>query len=128
MREELTKVEAPLSANSTIYALITKEGTLNLSICKGETIKSGTQIRPRKVRVLLTEEENRSITHLVFYIEPFFSGENKMSDCQRKVLRPKLLLISKHPTGKEVDKNDKMLPDEIQELVNTDKIKKNYVL
>ena len=47
-----------------------------------------------------------------------------MSDCQRKVLPPKLLLISKHPTGKEVDKNDKMLPDEIQELVNTDKIKK----
>ena len=46
-----------------------------------------------------------------------------MSDCQRKVLRPKLLLISKHPTGKEVDKNDKT-PDEIQELVNTDKIKK----
>ena len=47
-----------------------------------------------------------------------------MSDCQRKFLPPKLLLISKHPTGKEVDKNDKMLPDEIQELVNTDKITK----
>ena len=47
-----------------------------------------------------------------------------MSDCQRKVSPPKLLLISKHPTGKEVDKKDKMLTDEIQELVNTDKIKK----
>ena len=43
-----------------------------------------------------------------------------MSDCQRKVSPPKPLLISKHPTGKEVDKNDKMLPDEIQET--------NYVL
>ena len=71
MREELTKMEAPLSANSTICALITKEGTLKLSICKGEAIKSGTQIRQKKVRVLLTEEEIRLITHLVFYIEPF---------------------------------------------------------
>ena len=48
-----------------------------------------------------------------------------MSDSQRKVSPPKLLLISKHPTGKEVDQNDKMLPEEIQELVNTDKVKKN---
>ena len=37
-----------------------------------------------------------------------------MSDCQRKALPPKILLISKNPTGKEVDKNNKMLPDEIQ--------------
>ena len=36
---------------------------------QGEAIKSGTQIRQKKVRVLLTEEEIRSITHLVFYIE-----------------------------------------------------------
>ena len=53
-----------------------------------------------------------------------------MSDSQRKVSPPKLLLISKHPTGKEVDQNDKMLPEEIQELVNTDKkivyYEKNY--
>ena len=47
-----------------------------------------------------------------------------MSDCQRKVSPTKLLLISKHPTAEEVDKNDKMLPEEIQELVNTDKVKK----
>ena len=51
-----------------------------------------------------------------------------MSDSQRKVSPPKLLLISKHPTGKEVDQNDKMLPEEIQELVNTDKDKENCVL
>ena len=30
--------------------------------------KNGTQTRPKKVRVLLTEEEIRSITHLVFSI------------------------------------------------------------
>ena len=47
-----------------------------------------------------------------------------MSDSQRKVSPPKLLLISKHPTGKELDQNDKMLPEEIPELVNTDKVKK----
>ena len=51
-----------------------------------------------------------------------------MSDCQHKVSPPKPRLISKHPTGKEVDKNDEMLPDEIQELVNTDKAKRNYLL
>ena len=68
MREELTKVKAPLSANSTICALITKEGTLNLSICKGEATKSGTQTRPENVRVLLREDENFSITYLVFYM------------------------------------------------------------
>ena len=125
MREELTKVEGPLSANSTICALITKDGTLNLSICKGETIKSSTQIRQKKVSVLLIEEEIRSITHTWFFTSSLlFSGENKRSDCQRKVLPPKLLLISKHPTGKEVDQNDKMLPEEIQDLVSTDKVKK----
>ena len=47
-----------------------------------------------------------------------------MSGCQRKVSPPKLLLISKHPNSKEVDQNDKMLPEEIQKLVNTDKVKK----
>ena len=47
-----------------------------------------------------------------------------MSDSQRKVSPPKLLLISKHPTGKEVDQNDKMLPEEIQKLVNKDNVKK----
>ena len=111
MREELTKVEAPLSANSTICALITKEGTMNLSICKGEGIKSGSQARLRKVRVLLTEEEIRSLHTWFSTSKLLFSGKNKMSDCQRKISPPKLLLISKHPTGKEVDKNDEMLPE-----------------
>ena len=47
-----------------------------------------------------------------------------MSDCQRKVSTPNLLLISKHPIVKEVDKNDEMLPEEIQVIVNMDKVKK----
>ena len=51
-----------------------------------------------------------------------------MSDCQLKVLPSKLLSISKHPTGKEVDKANEMLPEEIQEPLNTDKVKKICVL
>ena len=47
-----------------------------------------------------------------------------MSDCQRKVSPPKLLLLSKHPTGKEVDKNEEMQPQEFQKLENTDKVNK----
>ena len=83
MREELTKMEEPLSANLTICALITKGGTLNFSICKGEPIKSGTQTHPRKVRVLMTEEAIRSILWLLTS-NVFFSRE-KISECQRKV-------------------------------------------
>ena len=37
-----------------------------------------------------------------------------MSDFQRKPSPRKLLLISNYPTGKEVDKNVKSLPEEIQ--------------
>ena len=71
MREELTKVEAPLSPSSTICALITGDGNLSLSISKDETIKTGNQFFQRKVKLLLTEDEICSFTHLVYYIEPF---------------------------------------------------------
>ena len=71
MREELTKVEAPLSPSSTICALITGDGNLSLSISKDETIKIGKRFLQRKVKLLLTEEEIRFFAHLVYYIEPF---------------------------------------------------------
>ena len=71
MREEFTKVEAPLSPSSTICALITGDGNLSLSISKDETMKTGNQILPRKVKLLLTEDKIRSFTHLVYYNEPF---------------------------------------------------------
>ena len=71
MREELTKLEAPLLLSSTICALITGDGNLSLSISKDETIKTGNQFLQRKVKLLLTEDEIRSFSHLVYYIEPF---------------------------------------------------------
>ena len=70
MREELTKVEAPLSPSSTICALITGDGNLSFSISEDETMKTGNQFLQRKVKLLLTEDI-RSFTHLVYYIEPF---------------------------------------------------------
>ena len=71
MREELTKVEAPLSPISTICALITGDENPSLPISKDKTIKTGNQFLERKVKLLLTEDEIRSFTHLVYYIEPF---------------------------------------------------------
>ena len=71
MRDELTKVKAPLSPSSTICALITGDGNLSLSISKDENIKTGNQFLQRKGKLLLTEDEIRSFTHLVYYIEPF---------------------------------------------------------
>ena len=71
MREELTKVEAPLSGNTINFGLRTEEGTLNISICKVKTMKSGTQICPKNNRALLRKEEFRSIANWFFYIEPF---------------------------------------------------------
>ena len=71
MREELTKAEAPLSPSSTICALIKGAGNLSLSISKDETIKTGNQVLQRKVKLLLTEDETRSFTNLVYYIKPF---------------------------------------------------------
>ena len=71
MREELTKVEAPLSPSSPICALITGEGNLSLPISNDETIKTGNQFSQRNVKLLLTEDEIRSFTHLVYHIEPF---------------------------------------------------------
>ena len=68
---ELTKTEAPLSPSSTICALITVEGNLSPSISKDETIKTGNQFLQRKVKLLLSEDETRSFTHLVYYIELF---------------------------------------------------------
>ena len=44
---------------------------LSLSISKDETIKTGNQFLQRKVKLLLTEDEIRSFTHLVYYIERF---------------------------------------------------------
>ena len=146
MREELTKLEAPLSPSSTICALITGDGNLSLSISKDETIKTGNQFLQRKVKLLLTEDEIRSLTHLVYYIEHFiqwrkwrkfahsliyyfklnllFSGESRMSKTQPRVCPPRHLLMSKHPVGEEIDKNDPSLPKEIQHLVKEEGVHK----
>ena len=67
MKEVLTKLEAPLSQNSTICAWITTTGSLNVSIKKNETIMSGSQCLLRKMDISLTEEEIRSFTHLIFF-------------------------------------------------------------
>ena len=71
MREELKKVEAPLSPSSIIFVLITGDGNLSLSISEDETIKIRNQFLQRKNKLSLTGDEIRSITYLVYYIEPF---------------------------------------------------------
>ena len=118
MREELAKVEAPLSPSSTICALIMGDGNgnLSLSFSKDEPVKTSNQFLKRKVNLLLTEDGIRSFTHLVFYIEPFlpWRKRNVKNSTQSRVCPPKLLLMSKHPVGKEMNKNDPSLPKEIQ--------------
>ena len=112
MREELTKVEALLSSSSTICALITGDGNLSLSIFKDKTIKTGNQVLHRKIKLLLTEDEIRSFTHSI------------MSKTQTRVYPPRLLLMSKHTVGEETDKNDPLLPEEIQHLVKEERLHK----
>ena len=127
MREELTKVEAPLSPSSTICALITGDGNLSLSVSKDETIKkTGNQFLQGKVKLLLTEDKIRSFTHLVYYIEPFFQWKCRMSKIQPRVCPPRLLLMSKHPVGEEIDKNNPSLPKEIQNLVKEERVHKIF--
>ena len=70
MRDDLTKVEAPLPPRSTIFALITGDGNPSLSISKDETIKTGNHFLQRKVKLLMTEDKTRSF-NLVYYIELF---------------------------------------------------------
>ena len=65
MREELTKVEAPLSPSPTICALITGDGNLSLSISKDETIKTGNQFLQRKVKLLLNEDRTKFAHSLI---------------------------------------------------------------
>ena len=71
MREELKKVEAPLSASSIICAVIKGDWNLSLSTSEDETIKIRNHFLQRKHKLLFTGDEIRSITSLVFYIEPF---------------------------------------------------------
>ena len=47
-----------------------------------------------------------------------------MSKNQPRVCPPKLLLMSKHPVGEEIDKNDPSLPKEIQHLVKEERVHK----
>ena len=47
-----------------------------------------------------------------------------MSKTQTRVCPPKLLLMSKHPVGVEIDKNDPSLPKEIQHLVKEEIVHK----
>ena len=46
-----------------------------------------------------------------------------MSDSQLKVSPAKLLFTSKYPFGKEFNKNEEILREEIREPLNTDKVK-----
>ena len=54
----------------------------------------------------------------------FFSGECRMSKYQPRVCPSKLLLMSKHPVGEEIDKNDPSLTKEIQLLVKEERVHK----
>ena len=47
-----------------------------------------------------------------------------MSKNQLTVCPPKLLLMSKHPVGEEIDKNDPSQPKEIQHLVKEERVNK----
>ena len=114
MRKELTKMEAPLSPRLTFCALITGDGNQSLSISKDKTIKTGNQFLQRKVKLLLTEDEIRSFTHLLHYIEPFLQWRKQNVKTSTQMSN---LLMSKHPVGGEIDKNDPSLPKEIQHLV-----------
>ena len=99
MREELTKVETPLSLSSTICALITGDGYLCLSISRDEDIQTGNQVLQRKGKLLLTEDKIRSFTHLVYHIELFLQWMT-LTDVEA-------------PVGEEIEKNDPSLPEEI---------------
>ena len=73
MREELTKVEAPLSPSSPICALIMGDENRSLSISKDETIKTGNRFLQREVKLLLTEDEI-----LVYYTEAFLQWRKQI--------------------------------------------------
>ena len=45
-----------------------------------------------------------------------------MSETQPRVCPPRLLLMSKHQVGEEIDKNDLSLPKENQHLVNEERV------
>ena len=47
-----------------------------------------------------------------------------MSKNQPRVCPPKLLLMSKHPVGEEIDKNDPSLPKGIQHVVKEERMHK----
>ena len=72
MRDELTKVEPPLTPRSTFCALITGDGNLKPSISEYERIKTVNQFSQRKHKLLMTEDEIWSFTHFVYFIEPLF--------------------------------------------------------
>ena len=47
-----------------------------------------------------------------------------MSKTKPRVCPPRLLLMSKHSVGEEIDKNDPSLPKEIQYLVKEERVHK----
>ena len=100
------------------------EENLSLSISKDETIKTGNQFLKRKVKLLLTEDEICSFTHLYIILNIFSGGESKMSKTQPTVWPRRLLLMSKHPVGEEIDKNDPSLTKEIQHMVKEERVHK----
>ena len=48
-----------------------------------------------------------------------------MSKTQQRVCPPRYLLMSKHPVGRKIDKNDPSLRKEIQHLVKEGRVHKN---
>ena len=71
MREEKTKVEAPLSPISAITALVTGDSYGESFNVQWRNHKIRKPISQRKVKLLLTEDEICSFTHLQYYIELF---------------------------------------------------------
>ena len=51
-----------------------------------------------------------------------------MSKAQPRVCPPRLLLMSKHTVGEEIDKNDPSLPKEIQQVVKEKNNAKLFIL
>ena len=122
MREELTKVEAPLSPSSTICAMIIQNGILNLSISNHN--KDMESISGKKIIYCPQKKEFAHSFSLSTTSNHPFIMKIKISVFHCKVSPRKLFLMPKHQTSKKILQDDPTLPVKIRETVRANRMHK----
>ena len=113
--ERQGKVETYISPKLVLWAWMTPESNINISLTRIERIDCRDQVVQRKEQVTLSEEELCTLRRFFPVIDQFiYFQRSVMLTSKRGHYLPKLVLVPKRQPGVQMDLTSSELPNEIK--------------